>query len=696
MKYNIAVQLILVLNILLVGCADIEKKNFVQYVTHNNYRKVDSLLTLYPELTCKKKMVGYEYPLDYAVKRSSLNMVKLLHNRGAKFDYSKNFLLPWSNANQNGLYNRISVLKYLTENVIDPDSIGAYQIDVIDDLVEQNEKASLIQLFFDGGGGLSIDDSVGSKVLENKFKYLVTKHNLSFDSEVENLIDALGVFLYNDISIHGIDDCLTQDNFTKLELSNRIDKNIVGYLSYLYFNYYTLWFDAVKNKNYEYVKSLIKSGVNVNFTHRGLTAMDMAREMANDTLIRILEPAYKIHDVSIIDKVKSKDLEGVENALKNGISVNTRDQNNLTSLIWACKNNDLDMARLLIANNAKVNSGNIVNRKPLSYAICNGNAELVDLLLSKGAEVNYFDRGLRLCPFMESCKYGNIDIVKSIYNKGAFLHSINDQDKSPLYYAVAYNNIEVVKFLLDEEVCLNVPCNDTYLIEIAVQEGLDDMCNLLLEYGVGIDYEFKSGNILEEALEMGMDSVYIDFRDKLVNDSLFIAALQNSDYSNALLMLNEGYIINSYCKDMQTPLMWSVASDDMDAFNFLIQQGADIFKTTNKGNSILMEACVLMRKDMVQELLNKGALVNLQNKENGDTPLMLLCENYLSIYKSMDMDRLQKVDALRTLGDIVEILLKKGADPTVVNEEGMSVKDLYLPDIAVNLFKRYDYKLAYN
>ena len=81
--------------------------------------------------------------------------------------------------------------------------------------------------------------------------------------------------------------------------------------------------------------------------------------------------------------------------IQNGADVNAVDNDNCTSLHFACKRADVDLAKLLIQNGADVNAVNNVGCTSLHVAGDRGLVDVGKLLMQNGADVNAVDKDNR-------------------------------------------------------------------------------------------------------------------------------------------------------------------------------------------------------------------------------------------------------------------------------------------------------------
>ena len=112
---------------------------------------------------------------------------------------------------------------------------------------------------------------------------------------------------------------------------------------------------------------------------------------------------------------------------------------------------------MLIANGANINpDSNHIS--PLLGAVSGQNWPLAKLLIAKGAKAN---------------------VVMQTETPG-----LGDQGITPLHYAVAFNNIEVVRLLIAHQAPINAKTNDGMTpLHLAIRGGHDEIADLLRQHG---------------------------------------------------------------------------------------------------------------------------------------------------------------------------------------------------------------------
>lgn len=169
-----------------------------------------------------------------------------------------------------------------------------------------------------------------------------------------------------------------------------------------------------------------------------------------------------MNDKDIIRLVEKKDLQGVEAALKNGIYVNTTDNNKRNLLLIAVNGHQTEMAKLLVKYNADVNQQADNLDSPFLYAGASGQTDLVKLFLENGARFDIFNRynGSALIP---ACERGHIETVRLLANtKGFPVNHVNRLGWTGLMEAIVLGDggkkyQEIVQILKDAGAKMDIP-----------------------------------------------------------------------------------------------------------------------------------------------------------------------------------------------------------------------------------------------
>jgi ankyrin repeat protein len=104
--------------------------------------------------------------------------------------------------------------------------------------------------------------------------------------------------------------------------------------------------------------------------------------------------------------------------LSKGVSVDLKDKDGMTALIYAAMWNQISVVEILIAKGAAVNIKDKAGMTPLHYAASNGHRETVEYLLLKGADISAKDKSGKT-PLKWANDGSFSEIAELLKNKGA-------------------------------------------------------------------------------------------------------------------------------------------------------------------------------------------------------------------------------------------------------------------------------------
>jgi ankyrin repeat protein len=170
-------------------------------------------------------------------------------------------------------------------------------------------------------------------------------------------------------------------------------------------------------------------------------------------------------------------------------------------------------------------------------------------------------------------------------------------------------------------------------------------------------------------------------------------AVESGDIDKIKKLLAKGEDINSRNKYNWTPLIYAIRRRQTEAALFLIEQGADVKLQARWGprSEPEVESAIIwaaMQGDLLvlRRLIDAGADVDTRD-EDGMTPGMFAANRgYIDLLQAL-IDAGGNMNLQNKLGwtalmsadpkrfDIMELLLKKGADPRIRNEGGRTAAD---------------------
>lgn len=340
----------------------------------------------------------------------------------------------------------------------------------------------------------------------------------------------------------------------------------------------------------------------------------------------------------------------------------------------------------------------------LHEAIRGGQGEIVKCLLANGASV-LAENTDGDTPLHIAAIHGEAEMLQLLLLTGAATDVLNSLASTPLGLAVVNGDVATALVLLAAGADVSLPYGPDKipLIDMAAQEGRDDMLTALIEHGADVDgidkFEctalhyaacFNHVNAVQLLLVKGAD---IDVFDSKGWTALGLAVVDGHVAATLALLAAGADVSLQYSSD-KTPLTHVAAEDgNVEILRALIDHGADVDAVDdhqrtalhhaakyNKANAIhalveaganiaahdtigttpLHEACMFLNHEAVVSLLAHGVNVNAQN-DFFETPLMLAAGYVVNV---------EGTQALREAGKVVDSLLRAGADETIVTSHG--------------------------
>lgn len=261
---------------------------------------------------------------------------------------------------------------------------------------------------------------------------------------------------------------------------------------------------------------------------------------------------------ALIEAVIARDLHGVQQALAQGASIETRNHQGRTPLILAAQAGALEIARFLVERGAEVNarSSSETGSTVLSFALEGKSPQLAAFLIDHGADVNGKAKNGQT-PLHYAAAYGLNDFLELLLYRGAdpnLPSSTGGSSTTPLIAAAANGHLESVRILLDRGADLEKTnsVGNTPLLEVC-KHPYPNVVQLLLERGARINAKTPLGHtaliyaschghteVIQQLLDSGADPLAtvseISHGDQRSYDAADIAQ-QNGHWKALLLIL---------------------------------------------------------------------------------------------------------------------------------------------------------------
>jgi ankyrin repeat protein len=354
-------------------------------------------------------------------------------------------------------------------------------------------------------------------------------------------------------------------------------------------------------------------------------------------------------DTVLADRIEAGDRKAALELIARNVAVNAAQPDGTTPLHWAVYRVDEELVKALLARGARADILNTYGASPLAEAVRVGNVNLVRLLLDAGADPNRPNEDGE-SPLMLAARTGVVKVAELLVDHGANVN-VREQfrDQTALMWAAAEGHPEMVAFLISKGTAVNVraKANDwpnQMTSEPRVQYRPTGGLTPLL-------YAARDGcrGCIEALLKGGAD---IDLPNPDGMTPLMMA-LDNWHYEAALYLLDHGANPHTWDWWGRTPLYVVVNMRggpdsnpgprepvSLDLVQALLKAGVDpnhqlnMLQPSRNGNSgrfrddllntgatPLLRAAQGFDNDVVQALLDHGALVDLPNAM-GVTPFL--------------------------------------------------------------------------
>uniref|UniRef100_H3C8U9 Ankyrin 1 n=1 Tax=Tetraodon nigroviridis TaxID=99883 RepID=H3C8U9_TETNG len=269
-----------------------------------------------------------------------------------------------------------------------------------------------------------------------------------------------------------------------------------------------------------------------------------------------------------------------------------------TSFLRAARSGNLEKALDHIRNGIDINTANQNGLNGLHLASKEGHVKMVLELLHAGIELEATTKKGNTALHIAALA-GQEKVVAELINYGANVNAQSHKGFSPLYMAAQENHLEVVKFLLENGANQSLPTEDGFTpLAVALQQGHENVVALLINYGT---------------------------KGKVRLPALHIAA-RNDDTRTAAVLLQNDPNADVLSKTGFTPLHIAAHYENMSVAQLLLNRGANVNFTPKNGITPLHIASRRGNVMMVRLLLDRGAQIDAKTKDEL-TPLHCAARN---------------------------------------------------------------------
>uniref|UniRef100_A0A8B9X7I8 Ankyrin-1 n=1 Tax=Bos mutus grunniens TaxID=30521 RepID=A0A8B9X7I8_BOSMU len=388
----------------------------------------------------------------------------------------------------------------------------------------------------------------------------------------------------------------------------------------------------------------------------------------------------KIKDIEAQALQEQKEKEESNRKRRNRSRDRKKKADAATSFLRAARSGNLDKALDHLRNGVDINTCNQNGLNGLHLASKEGHVKMVVELLHKEIILETTTKKGNTALHIAALA-GQDEVVRELVNYGANVNAQSQKGFTPLYMAAQENHLEVVKFLLENGANQNVATEDGFTpLAVALQQGHENVVAHLINYGTKGKVRLPALHIAARNDDTRTAAVLLqndpnpDVLSKMGFTPLHIAA-HYENLNVAQLLLNRGASVNFTPQNGITPLHIASRRGNVIMVRLLLDRGAQIETRTKDELTPLHCAARNGHLRISEILLDHGAPIQAKTK-NGLSPIHMAaqgdhldCVRLLLQYNAeiddITLDHLTPLHVAAHCGHhrVAKVLLDKGAKP---------------------------------
>ena len=292
-------------------------------------------------------------------------------------------------------------------------------------------------------------------------------------------------------------------------------------------------------------------------------------------------------DPRLIDAVRARNVERVRSLVKEGVDVNARQADGATALHWAAHLDDPGLVSALIAAGAKADAADDTGVTPLYLACLNRQVAIVDTLLAAGANANAaLITGETV--LMTCARTGEPRAVRALLSHGANVNAKEaSHQQTALMWAAAQKHPEAVAALLEAGADARVRSRDyvqTVTSEVTQRAGREELNYTVPRGGsTALLFAARSGDAESARLLLAAGA---DVNDALPDGTGALALAAHSGHGDVAALLLDRSADPNAAAVGYTALHAAVVRGDLNLVKALIAHKANVNAPITKGTPV--------------------------------------------------------------------------------------------------------------
>ena len=549
------------------------------------------------------------------VQKRRIEGMKILIENGANIDHEDKLgktILSIAASNADGMMIRFLLDKKASLNYVN----SSGRILIQDIALEGNLK--VFQLLLAHGADLTFKDSYGRTVLFDA----IEGGNIRIVREILNNIDDINVSDYEGESALFLASLKDDQAIMKYLIEFGLDVN------HLDKNKRNVLFKIVLKgaKHLDTIDSLIQRDININ-----------QKDIEGKTVLEEILKIFNIVRENNLDKYRQTDYKHVKKEndyqklltilIENGLDIDRKDEEGKSALFYAIDNKDFELIEFFLNAGADISTQDRDGKTVLFQECLKGysNYEMIDYLFDKGIDVDHQDFDERTIVddlaemiliqengkrahsrrFLDIAENGDyFKLLKRIIIKRPKLNQARSDGKTILFDVINYNNIELIKALLNNGADINKVDN----------EG-NTAFSCMIDFGLKAKTKNERKQFLERIVFMLKFRVDVNSVDK-DGRTIFHKAVIADDYELVEKLLSKKTDLNIKDKQGRTVLHHTQWKGNYKIARLLIAAGADMNEPDFAGFTILNYAAILGHAKLVMVLIASGVLMYNRAKKS--------------------------------------------------------------------------------